>query len=200
MTDFITRPADDFQMLETWRAVVGHEGLYEVSSLGKVRSLPRTYQRANGSTVHLKGKVLRPWRDASSGYSRVCLSDNGKDYLERIHRLVAIAFLGPGADGEVVRHKNGDATNSSAENLEWGTESDNQFDKVRHGRHHAAAKTVCPRGHELREPNLRASVAARGWRGCLACKRAGDRRRRHPEENFDALADSYYGQIMEVAA
>ena len=186
--------------VEVWLDVVGYAGIYEVSNFGSVRSVPRTSVRSNGVIARLQGHALRTWPDPKTGYARVCLSRDGHDLLERVHRVVARAFHGEPLAGQVVRHRNGDGTNSAASNLEWGTESENELDSVRHGTHSQAAKTVCPRGHELRAPNLRASVAAHGWRGCLACKRAVDECRKHPERDLRAVADMRYAGIMGRAA
>lgn len=188
-------------MSERWLPVPGYEGWYEVSDMGAVRSVTRDIVAAGtGITRRYRGKVLRQWSDAKAGYARVCLSKQGHDFLERIHRIVALAFIGEGAPGEVVRHKNGDATDCRAVNLEWGTEGDNMLDAVRHGTHPQARKSHCPRSHPLVEPNLRASVARNGWRGCLACKRAGDYVRTHPEADVQAEADRYFDALLERAA
>lgn len=184
---------------ETFRPIPGFEH-YEVSESGVVRSVPRISVRSNGVRARLAGRTLKQWTDPKTGYARVCLSVDGEDTLERVHRLVALAFHGPGREGELVRHLDGDATNNHYSNLAWGTESENQFDKVRHGRHHHSEKTTCPRGHRLTEPNLRRSVARHGWRGCLACKRAGDRVRRDASLALKDVADAIYRDLMGVAA
>lgn len=77
---------------ETWRPVVGHEGSYEVSDQGNVRSLDRTTIR-NGHVHKLRGKVLVPVRASEYGYLRVSL---GRGKPQFVHRLVAAAFIGPG--------------------------------------------------------------------------------------------------------
>ena len=186
-------------MSETFRPIPGFP-TYEISESGIVRSVPRISVRSNGISANLRSRVLHPWRDPKTGYSRVCLSVDGVDTLERVHRLVALTFIRVGLPAEVVRHLNGDSTNNHFTNLAWGTESENQFDKVRHGRHHNQIKTGCPRGHLLRAPNLRESVARHGWRGCLSCKRAQDHARTHPGTDIDAFADEFYRTRMEVAA
>ena len=99
---------------EIWKPVVGYEGLYEVSSYGRVRSLDR-YDSRNR---FLKGRILR-LNDDGKGYLRVQLSSNGKAKMYSVHRLVAIAFL-PNPDNlPEVNHRDEDKINNSVENLEW---------------------------------------------------------------------------------
>lgn len=99
-------------MIEEWRKIVGYEGLYEVSSFGRVRSLDRFYYRLH------KGKFLSPTKDRY-GYLTVTLNCNGKSKTIKIHRLVAQAFL-PNPDNlPQVNHKDEVKSNNCVENLEW---------------------------------------------------------------------------------
>ena len=105
---------------EIWKPVPGYEGLYEVSNLGRVRSVNR-YVKSKGESYWLrKGKMLSPAKD-KNGYLKVNLSCNGKNNIIRVHRLVAQAFL-PNPDNLLeVNHKDEDKTNNRVENLEWCT-------------------------------------------------------------------------------
>ena len=97
---------------EIWRPIEGYEGLYEVSNLGRVRSLDRFYYRLH------KGKVLSPTKDRY-GYLTVTLNCNGKSKTIKIHRLVAQAFL-PNPDNlPQVNHKDEVKSNNCVDNLEW---------------------------------------------------------------------------------
>ena len=99
---------------EIWRPVVGYEGLYEVSSYGRVRSLDR-YDRRN---QFRKGKLLKN-RDNGNGYLICILSKNGIVKNKYIHRLVLEAFI-PNPDNlSEVNHKDEDKTNNNVDNLEW---------------------------------------------------------------------------------
>ena len=105
-------------MIEEWRPVVGYEGLYEVSNLGRVRSVDG-YVKSKGESYRLhKGKVLSPAKD-TIGYLFVILHCNGKCKTIRIHRLVAQAFLLNPDNLTEVNHKDEDKTNNSVDNLEW---------------------------------------------------------------------------------
>lgn len=95
---------------EQWRPVNGYEGLYEVSSLGRVKSL--NYNHTGREKILKSGKH----RD---GYLQVDLCKNGKRKMFRVHRLVAEAFL-PNHEGlPEVNHRNEDKTNNCVSNLEW---------------------------------------------------------------------------------
>ena len=184
--------------VEQWKPVNGYEGIYEVSSHGRVRSLDRTVTYSGGRVRRYKGKVRRTPLN-QNGYPRVNLSRQGKDQTRYVHSLVAETFIGSRPEGMEVCHNDGDSTNNHLDNLRYDTSSDNELDKVRHGTHYSAAKTHCPLGHELFTENIRASSAKRGWRQCLACDRARAYLQRHPElkPQLQAVADSYYQTILE---
>lgn len=105
---------------EEWRPIKGYEGLYEVSSFGRVRSLDRYVKTGYGSYRLHKGKVLSPGKD-KDGYLSVHLFCNGKVHKRLVHRLVAQAFI-PNPDNlPMINHKDEDKTNNSVDNLEWCT-------------------------------------------------------------------------------
>lgn len=106
-------------MVEVWKEINDYEGLYEVSSLGRVRSLDRYVSYTNGQ-IHLhKGKVLRP--GVCNGYLQVVLCKNGEVKHPLVHRLVAEAFI-PNPDNlPQVNHKDENPSNNTIDNLEWCT-------------------------------------------------------------------------------
>lgn len=108
--------------MELWKAITGYEGYYEVSNLGRVRSIDHTVNSGNGNTYIWKGRSLKP-RKNSAGYLRVQLSKNGKVKWAFIHRLVAEAFLEK--SGSIINHKNEIKIDNRADNLEWCTASYN---------------------------------------------------------------------------
>lgn len=113
-------------MNENWKAVVGFEGRYEVSDLGRVRSWVR------GERI-LRAGV------SSNGYPTVAL---GRGNSRTVHSIVAEAFVGPKCDGQEVRHKDGNRKNPVASNLCYGTRSDNIGDAVAHGTWMSAGRTA----------------------------------------------------------
>ena len=103
-------------MIEEWRPVVGYEGLYEVSNIGRVRSIDRYVKTCYGSYRLHKGKVLSPGI-RPDGYLVVSLQYR----MFRVHRIVAEAFL-PNPDNlPQVNHKDEDKSNNRVDNLEWCT-------------------------------------------------------------------------------
>lgn len=185
---------------EQWRAVPGWEGYYEVSDHGRVRSLWRTVMRSNGRKQSVKGRLLSLVNNSVHGYPQVTLSGGGVTAKKNVHELVTSAFIGPRPARMEVCHDNGNPEDNRVENLRYGTRSENSHDRVRHGRHYQAEKISCPRGHLLQEPNLRNRKNNEGYRGCLACHRAGSYLHYHslPKEDLGRVANSYYAKIMGI--
>lgn len=185
-------------MTETWKPAVGWEEHYEVSDHGRVRSVDRTIHYKDGRTYLYKGKSMKAWKDRR-GYFVVTLHSGGKKKNKFIHRLVAEAFIGPCPDGMECLHGDGNKTNNHADNLRWGTSSENNLDTVRHGRHVNARKTHCPADHELTPENTSNWAKRAGVRKCLACERANSYVQRHPElrSSFQEIADRYHQAIIK---
>ena len=111
------------KQVEVWRKVIGTE-FYEVSSLGRVRSLDRVIFRSDGQTRNRKGKMLSQCMDRL-GYLRVDVADLGNGRSFRVHKLVAEAWLGPRPDGLEVNHRDGKKQNNTPANLEYITHKEN---------------------------------------------------------------------------
>jgi hypothetical protein len=118
---------------EVWKSVVGFEGEYEVSDLGRVKSLRRTIDRKCKGTRVCPERVMRP-QTRSGGYLGVELYRDGKPKLVLVHRLVCEAFHGSPPEGHEVAHTDGTRTNNTASNLRWATRVENAADKTAHGR------------------------------------------------------------------
>lgn len=103
---------EKFINMETYKDILGFEGIYQISNLGNVKNI-------------MKNKVLKP-RKHTNGYLRICLCKNGivKDYF--IHRLVASAFIENPLNKSDVNHIDGNKANNNIFNLEWSTRSENQ--------------------------------------------------------------------------
>ncbi|GAB2701925.1 hypothetical protein BKA24_001746 [Microbacterium marinum] len=142
-------------MGEEWRPVVGHEGDYEVSSHGRVRSLKRS------ESVILR-RLRRP-----NGYLAVSLYRNGRARRIGVHRIVAEAFIPNPDDLPFVRHKNDVKYENHASNLAWGTGGDNAIDRELNTP--KVPRTHCKRNHPLIEGN---TYIDRGTIVCATCKKA----------------------------
>lgn len=138
---------DNNSKIEEWRPIQGYEELYEVSNLGRVRSLDRVVNR-NGAKVSRKGRILRPGKDGY-GYLLVGLSEDGKKKLFSVHRLVWEAFNGKRPEGMQINHIDEDKANNRLDNLNlmtpkqnmnWGT--GNQRRSTNHINHKSLSKAV----------------------------------------------------------
>ena len=128
---------------ERWLPVVGYEGMYEVSDQGRVRSLDRVDSRG----WKRKGQVLKLHPGDKWGHLSACLSSASTVRRYYVHRLQAMAFIGPPPfEGAVVRHLDDDKTNNTLENLAWGTHAENSADMVRNGNSRRLEAVDCPYG------------------------------------------------------
>lgn len=165
---------------EEWRPVVGYEGLYEVSNLGRVRRLPVKILRSDGRMTTSKSGLMSP-TPREYGHLFVSLFKDKKRKTDGVHRLVCEAFHGPAPEGKPwALHKNDVAGDNTPENLYWGDGFDNQRDSVQNGTHSQAKKTHCTRGHALLGNNLYRYPS--GKRSCRECMRASTRQWRKNKE------------------
>lgn len=102
-------------MEEVWKDIKGYEGLYQVSNLGRVKRVTTD-------------RILKGSKD-SIGYLRVNLHKNNIPSTEKVHRLVAEAFIPNLENKPQVNHRDEDKTNNMASNLEWMTAKEN----INHG-------------------------------------------------------------------
>lgn len=115
--------------MEIWKDVMGYEGRYQVSNLGRVKSLKRKFGCFGRAKTSFKEIIIKPTTN-SRGYVTMLLWDDGKIKGTTVHRLVATHFIPNNNALELtVNHKNGIKTDNRVENLEWLTRGDN----VRHG-------------------------------------------------------------------
>lgn len=110
--------------IETWKDVVGYEGRYQVSDMGRVISKPKIRRPYD--------KLLKP-QYFKTGYAYLDLGDGKRINRYLLHRVVCEAFH-PNPEGKPqVNHKNGDKSDNRSENLEWATNSENQKHSIRTG-------------------------------------------------------------------
>lgn len=111
-------------MQEIWKNVQGYEGLYEVSNIGRIRSIPR---KGSFKNKHILKQVKN-----RCGYLMVHLCKNNKGKTVAVHRIVATTFLKNSQNKRDVNHIDGNKENNSVLNLEWTTHKEN----MKHARKH----------------------------------------------------------------
>lgn len=127
-------------MTEKWKDIAGYEGLYQVSNLGRIKSLSNRSNHKN--EIIMKEHIV-------TGYSQVVLTKNGKGKNFKVHRLVAFAFIRNPYEFPEVNHINGNKQDNRVSNLEWVTTSQNVnhafatgLNRARKGAENKRSKTV----------------------------------------------------------
>lgn len=110
---------------EVWKPVIDYEGFYEVSNLGRVRSVNRQVVNCNGIKIFRKGRVLKPSISGTSNAPHVVLYKDGKPFSPNINQLVAKAFIPNPKNYKFAININGDLNDNSVNNLKWS-----QYKKV----------------------------------------------------------------------
>ena len=180
---------EDLPSQEEWRDVEGFEGSYQVSSLGRARSL----DRVNSRGWQIKGKILSTTPD-TGGYPMFMANGGPRKRTPiRVHQAVARAFIGPRPGKLDVRHANGVRSDNRIENLRYDSRSENIKDAVQHGTQHGVAKTHCKSGHELGGLNSDGKD-----RECWACRRANATVAYHKDlqPRFQEVADIHYENLL----
>lgn len=131
-------------MREEWRDVVGYEGLYQVSNLGRVKGVARKVNR-NGHMVSVPERFLTQ-NDNTNGYLRVRLSNGNHVKQAFVHRLVAEAFVDNPKGYKFIDHLDSDRHNNKPDNLVWCTQSDNIAAAYSSGR-----RKYAPMGEDARK-------------------------------------------------
>ncbi|AKC03065.1 HNH endonuclease [Gordonia phage Gsput1] len=159
---------------ERWLPVPDFDG-YEVSDLGRVRSVAREIVMRDGRKRKVPERLLRP---GVSGSGHLVVAPSRQSRM--VHRLVLEAFVGARPEGMVCRHLNGDPADNRLENLQWGTYSSNSIDAYEHGASWQSKVTHCPSGHPYSGDNLRRYTRKNGRdsRVCRACANQSAKERR----------------------
>jgi len=116
---------------ERWLPMKRHESTYEVSNLGRVRSLSRRLIKKDGRPYSVKSRDRRG--TLVSGYPAVLVKENGAQYCVSCHVAVLRTFVGEPAPGEESRHLDGNRRNPRLGNLAWSSHLVNMHDQDRHG-------------------------------------------------------------------
>ena len=117
---------------EIWKDIPGYEGVYQVSSIGRVRSVDRVVTRRDGRDFFKKGQIQK-LQNNGHGYLYKQLKHKGKIKNCYIHKLVLLTFKKERPKGMVICHLDGDTTNNRLDNLRYDTPLENNIDQFRHG-------------------------------------------------------------------
>lgn len=120
--------------MEIWKSIVGYEGLYEVSNLGRIRSLDRYVRHSKGGLKIVRGGIKKlPPPHPKTGYILISLYKNNRAWTISVHRLVAFAFqeiCGEYFEGATVDHIDTIRHNNRADNLRWCTVAENHANPI----------------------------------------------------------------------
>lgn len=154
----------DSLMQEIWKPITGYEGLYSVSNKGRIRSLTRKIPTRLGSarTMIVRGRIMRCEPQAAT-YRQVRLCRDGKCKTRTIHTLVAASFIGEHGAGKQVRHLDGDPLNCCVSNLCYGTQLQNNQDKIRHGTSNRGQRNARSKLTETQVREIR-KLKKQGWK------------------------------------
>lgn len=174
---------------EVWMDIPGYEGLYQASSDGDIRSIPRRTT---------SGGVLRQYISPHNGYCYVTVSKRNKRITKRVHKLVGLAFWGENSfNGErnQINHIDGNKQNNQLGNLELCTQSENMKHAYLIGLEKQATKSVV----RLEDGKIYSSLTAAATdvngqisKITLVCQ---GKRKRHRGYHYRYLEDASIGQI-----
>lgn len=124
-------------MQEIWKDIEGYEGLYQVSNLGRVKSMERYVINHSGVSYLIHEKIRKATekkdKNKKQGYMHIALYKNNKGKNYYVHRLVAEAFIENPENKKTVNHINGNKHDNRVENLEWLTYSENNVHAIEKG-------------------------------------------------------------------
>lgn len=125
---------------EIWKDIIDYEGLYQVSSYGRVKSLSRKVSNGKGFYI-IKERILKSIL-TKKGYYNISLYKNGKSKNFRVHRLVALHFISNPENKPQINHIDGDKSNNHVDNLEWCTASENTQHAYDNGLKYISSKHI----------------------------------------------------------
>jgi hypothetical protein len=128
-------------MKEIWKYIPGYEGLYKVSNLGRIKSVPRKCYAGPKTKMRTVRAKIKKQGLLKNGYLVTTLYKDNVGTLFYVHRIVLLTFVGPCPPNMEARHVNKrDKTDVRLSNLKWGTAKDQHQDKIRHGTDHVGER------------------------------------------------------------
>lgn len=109
---------------EVWKDIKDYEGFYQVSNMGRIKSLARTRKTKGNGIYHIKESILKQ-SITKKGYLRINLTKNSQGRKFQVHRLVAQTFISNPENKPQVNHINEDKTDNRVSNLNWMTDKEN---------------------------------------------------------------------------
>ena len=179
---------------EVWKSIKGYEGLYQVSNMGRVKSLERIITKRNGLKQSVQGRILKPIV-GQDGYLLVNLYDSsGKRKSFYAHRLVCETFLDNPENKPCVNHIDENKTNNVASNLEWCTYKENNNYGTRNARIAKAnvKNKSKPVGQYIRDGNL-----IKIWQSINEVERQLGFRKSHISEVARGKLKTAYGYVWK---
>jgi len=144
---------------EVWLPVVGYEGLYEVSNLGRIKGLRRDVEMKGGKSFRVTKEALVIGGKTTTGYRKVMLTKDSIPKHFNVHRLVAESFIPKISGKDIINHIDCNGLNNNVSNLEWCTQKENIEHASKMGRlakgerHHKSTPVIkCDlKGKELKK-------------------------------------------------
>lgn len=139
---------------EEWKDINGYEGFYQISNLGRVKSLERKIFTSNGKRMTRKERILKPFKN-TKGYLQVRFWLGNHDESFKVHRLVALMFLDDYEADKQINHINGIKIDNNVENLEVVNQMENMG-------HRATTLNKKPRGVRKHHNRWKAQTTVKG--------------------------------------
>lgn len=158
-----------YYMEEIWKDIDGYEGLYQVSNLGRVRSLDRVVVYSNGRECLHKGKIINN-HDNGHGYRYITLTNGGKRKNHYVHRIVAEAFIINEDCLPEVNHIDNDRSNNDITNLEWCSKKENMNHMIKQDRQIKGSDVHCSKLNEEKVIEIRKLISQGESYGSIADK------------------------------
>lgn len=169
--------------IEQWRPIPGFDLRYEVSNLGRVRTIERINPYIDGRMRRVQQQIRATQVDTRGYTALTLIANDGRPRSRAVHVLVALAWLGPRPEGMEVCHNDGNKQNPRLDNLRYDTHVENALDIVRHGQHRWADQTHCIHGHPFTPENTYRQGGRRHCRTCVKARLARSKANRKKKES-----------------